>query len=394
MNTSIYSVPERIFMLDCARKYYTPAWIKRLILEIKSAGFNTISIHFGEDMGHRLESKTYPWLAGGDHTLCVYGSANGQAENDSKFITQNEMADVVRFAQSEGIELIPSFDSPGHMNYAVKKYNAQTGSDISNYFHKNGIKSIVRGSSINKEPEQYNFSRGIDISNPKAVEFARNLYDEYGRFFYSLGCRKFDIGGDELLGYGETIDDTLSKWQNLDHWDAHAKALTGNENAVAYDAFILYMNDIVALMRSIGYEKILMWNDDVYRDYDTGWQGVTELDSSIDIQYWSIKSNGGKNTVHTYLDRGHKVYNFISPYVYYVVGFGGDKYGTTPEILERDWNAYHFSRGNSEIDLPAPDERILGGGYCLWSDCPAGETEDELLENLKPYIRACGKKLR
>ncbi|MBQ2715474.1 MAG: hypothetical protein IJF21_01640 [Clostridia bacterium] len=33
-------------------------------------------------------------------------------------------------------------------------------------------------------------------------------------------------------------------------------------------------------------------------------------------------------------------------------------------------------------------------GYCLWSDCPAGETEDELLENLKPYIRACGKKLR
>ena len=69
MKTSLYRVPERIFMLDCARKYYTPAWIKRLILEIKIAGFNTISIHFGEDMGHRLESKTYPWLAGGDHSL-------------------------------------------------------------------------------------------------------------------------------------------------------------------------------------------------------------------------------------------------------------------------------------------------------------------------------------
>ena len=393
MKTSIYHVPERIFMLDCARKYYTPAWIKRLILEIKSAGFNAISIHFGEDMGHRLESKTYPWLAGGDHSLCVYGAANGMPENDGKFITQDEMADIVRFAQSEGIEVIPSFDSPGHMNYAVKKYNAQTGSDISNYFHKDGKKSIVQGSSIKNAAAQYEYSRGIDISHAEAVAFARNPSAEYGKFFYSLGCRKFDIGGDELLGFGETIDSTLSKWQNLDHWDAHAKKRTGNENAVAYDAFILYMNDIAALMRSIGYEKILMWNDDVYRNFDTGWKGVTELDRSIDVQYWSVKSNGGKNNVRTYLDRGHKVYNFISPYVYYVVGFGGAKYGTTPEILERDWSAYFFDPENPENNLTAPDERVLGGGYCLWSDSPASENEDELLENLKPYIYACGKKM-
>ncbi len=392
MKTSIYRVPERIFMLDCARKYYTPAWIKRLILEIKSAGFNAISIHFSEDMGLRLESKRYPWLAGGDHSLCVYGAANGMPENNGKFITQDEMADIVRFAQSEGIEVIPSFDSPGHMNYAVKKYNAQTGSNISNYFHKNGKVAIVQGSSIPKEAAQYTHSRGIDISNAEAVEFARNLYAEYGEFFYSLGCRKFDIGGDELLGFGETIDDSLSKWQNLDHWEAHAKALTGNPDAVAYDAFILYMNDIVALMRSIGYEKILMWNDDVYRDFDTGWKGATELDSSIDIQYWSPKANGGKNAVSVYLERGHKVYNFTSYYTYYVLGFG-QRSGITPDALADEWNAYVFDRQHPENDPPAPDPRVLGGGYCLWSDSPAAENEDELLENLKPYIRACGKKL-
>ena len=380
-------------MLDCARKYYTPAWIKRLILEIKDAGFNAISIHFSEDMGLRLESKKYPWLAGGDHSLCVYGAANGMPENDGKFITQAEMADIVGFAQAEGLEVIPSFDSPGHMNYAVKKYNSVNGADISNYFHKDGKKAIVQGSSIKKEPAQYTFARGIDITNPEAVTFARDLYEEYGRFFYSLGCRKFDIGGDELLGFGETIDDSLSKWQNLDHWEAYAKQMTGKENAVAYDAFIIYMNGIVELMRSIGYERILMWNDDVYRDFDTGWQRATELDPSIDIQYWSVKSNGGKNDVYTYLDRGHKVYNFISPCVYYVVGFGGAKYGTTPEILERDWSAYYFDTEKPENNPPAPDPRILGGGYCLWSDSPASETEDEILEHLKPYIRACGKKL-
>ena len=392
MIKSVYGVPERIFMLDCGRKYFTSDWIKRLILEIKSAGFNAISLHFSEDMGLRLESKTYPWLAGGDHSLCVYGAANGLAEDDEKFITQEEMADIVRFANSEDIEVIPSFDSPGHMNYAVKKYNAHFGRDIGNYFHKNGKISIVQGSSIHKESAQLSHSRGIDISNEEAVEFARNLYTEYGKFFRSLGCRKFDIGGDELLGFGETIDSTLSKWQNLDHWKAHAVKLTGNDNAVAYDAFILYMNDIAALMRSLGYEKILMWNDDVYRDFDTGWQGAAELDRGIDIQYWSVKANGGKNNVHTYLDRGHKVYNFISQYTYYVLGFGA-RCGKTPEILERDWSAYYFDPEHPENDPPAPDPRILGGGYCLWCDTPAAETEDEIMEHIKPYIAACGKKL-
>ena len=52
-----------------------------------------------------------------------------------------------------------------------------------------------------------------------------------------------------------------------------------------------------------------------------------------------------------------------------------------------------FDRDDPEKDLPAPDPRILGGGYCLWSDSPASETEDEVMKNILPYIRACGKKL-
>ena len=392
MSNANYCVRERVFMLDCARKYYTPGWIKNLICVIKEAGFNTISIHFSEDMGLRLESKQYPWLAGGDHTLCVYGKENGLAETDGMFITQEEMADIVRFAQKEGLEVIPSFDSPGHMNYAVKKYNAYFGTDIGNYFHKNGKISIVQGSSKLNQWEQFTHSRGIDITNPQAVAFAKSLYLEYGKFFRELGCTKFDIGGDELLGFGETIDETLSKWQNLDHWQAYAQKLTGNPNAVAYDAFILYMNDICALMRSLGYKSILMWNDDVYRDYDTGWKGAAMFDSSIDVQYWLAKPNGGNNTVFTYLDRGHKVYNFVSHYVYYALGLRALN-DSTPQRIEEEWNAYVFDPDTPENNLPAPDDRVLGGGYCLWSDTPGAETEDEVLAHIKPYIAACGKKL-
>ncbi|MBQ8309485.1 MAG: family 20 glycosylhydrolase [Clostridia bacterium] len=393
MENQKYIVPERIFFLDCARKYYTPEWIKKMILVAKAAGFNVFSIHFSEDMGLRLESKQYPWLAGGDHSLCVYGATMGRAEDDDKYITQKEMADIVRFAQGVGMEVIPSFDSPGHMNYAVKKYNAYYGSNISNYFHKHGKVELVHGTSRLKEEAQLSYSRGIDISNSEAVVFAKNLYTEYGRFFRDLGCTKFDIGGDELLGFGDTINESLSKWQNLEHWDAYAQRVTGNSDAVAYDAFILYMNEICALMKSLGYERVRLWNDDVYRDFDTGYTGVTRLDPDIDVQYWLVNSNGGKNTVHTYIDRGHKVLNFISLYTYYVLGMGG-YHGATPETIAKNWNAYVFDPSNPENNPAAPNPYVLGGGYCLWSDMPAAETEDEVMEHVKPFLTACGKALR
>ena len=394
MSNRNFSVNECIFMFDCARKYLTPAWIKRLISEIADVGYNAIIIHFSEEMGMRLESKRYPWLAGGDHSLCVFGTANGEAENDGKFITQEEMADIVRYANSRGVEVIPSLDSPGHMNYVVKKYNKHYATDIGNYFHKSGKVSIVQGSSAPKEAIPMSYSRGIDLANPEAVAFAKSLYEEYGSFFAGLGCKSFDIGGDELLGFGETIDDSLSKWQNLEHWDEYARELTKNEDAVAYDAFILYINDICRMLKEMGYESIRMWNDDVYRDFDTGWKGVTKIDKSIEIQYWSNLANNGNNTVLTYIDKGHNVYNFGHKHTYFTLYPDRPPSSVTPEDILADWNPYVFDTDIRENNPTAPDPHIKGAGICLWTDTPASMTEDEILERMRPYFTAIAKKAR
>ena len=388
-----YTVAQRIFMLDCGRKYYTPAWIKRLISELRAVGYNALSIHFSEDMGMRLESKKYPWLAGGDHSLCVYGAANGCPEDDGKFYTQDEMADIVRFAQENGFDVIPSLDSPGHMNYVVKKYNAHFHTDIGNYFHKDGKVAIVQGSSRNKEEAQMRYSRGIDIINPEARAFAKDLYTEYGAFFRSLGCTAFDIGGDELLGFGETIDETLSKWRNLDHWRDYAIEKTGNPDAVAYDAFVLYVNEICALVRGLGYTSIRMWNDDAYRSFDTDWREATALDPAIEMQYWLPTANDSQNTPGFYIDKGHALYNFNHYYTYYTLGFGSVHH-VTPEMIREKFNAYTMDHEHPENNLTAPNPAVKGGGYCLWSDTPRAETEDEILEHVRPLFTAVAEKLR
>jgi hexosaminidase len=341
-------------------------------------------------MGLRLESKQFPWLAGGDHTLCVHGSANGEAENDGKYLTQDELRYIAAIAADNGIAIIPSFDSPGHMNYAVKKYNEHFSADIGNYFHKNGKRSIVQGSSIPNEDAQKRFSRGIDISNSEAVSFVRALLIEYGELFRSLGCASFDIGGDELLGFGENIDDSYSKWQSLDHWQTLAREKTDNENAVAYDAFLLYMNETAALMRSLGYTSVRMWNDDVLRSGDTDWKRVVELDRSIDIEFWMPYANGAKNDAFTYLDEGYRLYNLLNYYTYYVLGFGL-RSGITPDDLRRCWNPYVFDSPQKQVRPDPSDTRVHGAAFCLWCDKPSAETPDEILEHITPYLSAAGE---
>lgn len=410
MDRSVYRVDERIFMLDCARKYFTPGWIKRLIDEISAVGFNAINIHFAEDVAIRLESKTYPWLAGGDHTLCPFGKEYGMPENDGRFITQEEMADIVRYAQARGMDVIPSLDSPGHMTYTVKKYKQYCGSDIGNYFHKHGKTAIIQAAGEKKESPLALYSSCLDISNPEAVAFAKELYTEYGHFFRSLGCKSFDIGGDELLGWGDagSIDKSVPKWSNLDHWQDYAQKRTGDPKAVAYDAFLLYMNDTAALLHSMGYASVRMWNDDVYRSNDTGWMEAAQLDPSIDIQFWSPHTNGGENTAQFYIDRGHNLYNFARAYTYYTLYPNLRPSYVTPEAIRKEWTPYVFAPNNSECTdaentyifppyrpgnhVCAPNEKVKGAGFCLWTDTPAAETEDEILAHIRPYFTAIAKK--
>ncbi len=385
--------PERAFFLDCARKYYSPTWIEDMIREISWSNMNAIYIHFSEEMGFRLESKTYPWLAGGDNTLCIGGAAMGVAADNRKYITQDQMRQIAKVAKLYHVEIIPSLDSPGHMNYAVKKYNAVNNTDIGNYFHYKDKTSIVHGSG--SESAQTDYSRGIDISNTEAVTFAKNLYSEYAAFFRELGCTKFDIGGDELLGWGDAAVSTsiASRWKQLDHWKAYAQKRSGKSNAVAYDAFMYYMNDIYDLVKSYGYTSIRMWNDDALRTNDTGWNEVVTLNPGMEIQYWSKTAD---KSIWNYMSK-YKLYNFLSDYNYYVVGQAHDgtgKYkGVTQQRIYENWapnvfTTYEGVGSNTAIG----NANVKGSAFCVWCDKPATETAAEVKDGLIPRLRVNGAK--
>ena len=393
-------VGERAVSLDNGRKYFTVDWIKELIREMSWANMNTLVLHFSEEMGLGIESELYPWLAGRDGTLCV--AADLGADYDGRTLTQAEVVEIIQYAKLYHIDVIPSLDSPGHMNYIVKKFNeqcatqpfsftydgvtytAEAGSEIGNYYHYDGKTSIVMGSRNTA------YSRGIDISNEVAVAFTKSLIEEYATLFGSQGCTKFDIGGDELLGWGSAIESGVNKWQQLDHWKSYAQKQTGNNSsAVAYDAFLLYMNDLNALVRDLGYTSVRMWNDDALRSSDTGWTGVVQLDTNIDIWFWTA----GSNSNYVYTNAGYEVYNITESYCYYVLNdayVNGTGYqNARPQPIYDNWNPYEFGSTTSGTRYYAEwhDSDVLGGALGIWCDNPSLKTEEQMMEDLRPLIR-------
>ena len=428
------SVLERSISLDNGRKYYSVDWIKELIREMSWSNMNTLVMHFSEEMGLGLETKLYPWLNGRDGTLCTQAELEAV---DNRYLTQEEFLEIAAYAEKYHVDLMPSLDSPGHLNYLVKTFNDKVKTEgsfsftyngktyettyettdsgstynfyvdgvsqgsstygIGNYFKYNGTTTLVKGS------RNANYSRGIDISNPVAVAFVQSLTVEYGNLFRSVGATKIDIGGDELLGWGDAVTSSVAKWKQLDHWKAYAQnraKAEGKSNyssAVAYDAFLYYMNDLNDLVRGLGYTGVRMWNDDALRSGDTGWNEVVELDQDIDIWFWTT----GSNTCWTYANKGYQLYNILSDYTYYALTddyFGNRKSFNQAyaDQIYNEWSPYLYDPTSTTLgtgkNMAVGNANTLGGALGIWSDNPNLRTEGEVMADIKPLFRAIGAK--
>src|SRR3982751_408998 len=75
--------------------------------------------HLSEDQGWRIEIRKYP-------KLTEVGAWRNETLGDGKryggFYTQAHIRDVVRYAASRYITVIPEIDMPGHMTAAVASY--------------------------------------------------------------------------------------------------------------------------------------------------------------------------------------------------------------------------------------------------------------------------------
>ncbi|SDL87431.1 hexosaminidase [Lentzea albidocapillata subsp. violacea] len=103
-------------MLDVSRHFFTPDQVKRYLDQIAAFKINYFHLHLSDDQGWRLEIKSWPELTR------IGGSTEVGGRTGKLFYTQDQYRDIVAFAASRGITVIPEFDMPGHTNAAQASY--------------------------------------------------------------------------------------------------------------------------------------------------------------------------------------------------------------------------------------------------------------------------------
>ena len=113
-------------MLDVARHYQPVEFIKKFIDLLAMHNINTFHWHLTEDQGWRIEIKQYPKLTelGSERKETVIGRNSGEYDGKPHggFYTQEEIKEVVAYAQERYITTIPEIDLPGHMLGALTAY--------------------------------------------------------------------------------------------------------------------------------------------------------------------------------------------------------------------------------------------------------------------------------
>ncbi len=110
-------------MLDVARHFFSVEDVKLYIDLIAFYKINILHLHLSDDQGWRIEIKSWP-------NLTLHGGSTQVGGAKGGFYTQEQYEDIIAYASSRYITIVPEIDLPGHINSALASYGELNGGTI------------------------------------------------------------------------------------------------------------------------------------------------------------------------------------------------------------------------------------------------------------------------
>jgi hexosaminidase len=263
----------RGLMLDSARHFQSPVFIRSMIDWMAWHKLNVLHWHLTDDQGWRLDIRKYPRLTSvGAWRVEPSGARYGG------FYTRAEVRDIVRFAAARHVQIVPEIDMPGHATAAIAAYPALGVAGSASAAHSNSAALSVSANwgvlthLFNLEPQTFGFIENvldevlqlfpsplIHIGGDEAVKDewkaspqvqARaaqlGIHDadalqayftqRIGRYLAARGRRI--VGWDEILRPGLRKDAVVMSWHGVS--GAHTAALSGNDAVLAPDPALYF----------------------------------------------------------------------------------------------------------------------------------------------------------
>lgn len=335
-----------IMFLDCGRKYFSVNSIKQIIDNASAAGFNYIQLAVGND-GLRFLLDDMSLTVNGTTYSSERVSKAIHAGNEAYYnfnvdeLTQSEMDEIIAYAASKGMGVIPCVNTPGHMDAILSAATSLTGTDCS-----------YSGSA-----------RTIDVTNATAVAFTQALLQKYISYFAGKGCKLFNMGADEYAN---------------DIFTSGSMGFGNLQTDGKYSYYVTYVNAVAKMVKDAKMTP-MAFNDGIYFNSNTS-SGT--FDTDILICYWSNGWPGYTPMPAANLAaKGFKLINTHGDY-YWVLG--KSNWQCSPEKAS-GFNYKTFQGGT--IDNPA------GSMFCIWCDYPGAGAEANVISKTAATIAAFGAAL-
>ncbi len=243
--------PWRGLMMDVARHFMPIDVIKRNLDAMAAVKMNVFHWHLSEDQGFRIESKLFPEL----NTL---GS-------DGMFYTQDQVKDILAYAEERGIRVYPEFDIPGH-----------------------STSWFVSHPELASAPGPYTIERRWGVFDPTFDPTREETYTFFDKFLGEMTTLfpdpYFHIGGDE---------------NNGKQWKANAAIVAYMKEHNIPDTHALqamFNKRILAILTKYN-KHMIGWDEIQHPDLPKesiihSWRGQKGLFSAARNGYQTILSNG------------------------------------------------------------------------------------------------------
>lgn len=171
----------RGLLLDSARHYQTPAFIRRLIDAMAASKLNTLHWHLVDDQGWLLQIRRYPRLTAigaWRHPATAPGAPPLPLEGG--YYSQAEVHAIVAYAAARHVTIVPEIEMPGHALSAIRAY-PERGMGV----------PVPPGT----ESDWGVFPWLYNVDEP-TIRFLENILDEVMALFPSTYIH---VGGDEAV---------------------------------------------------------------------------------------------------------------------------------------------------------------------------------------------------
>lgn len=317
-------VAERSVYLDCGRIYFAPATLKALIRTMAWNRMNVLYLDFSNNNATRFLLDDMDVTVGGmTYDITTAAPSDG-------YLTQSDMDGIIDEANRYGVQIIPTFNSPGHIG---------------------GIRSVNTSFFRSASASDYDSATGkvaLNILDQTAYAFGQAVVKLYVDYFASKGCRSFNIAADEVT-------------------DAISGLNSSNST------FVSYVNDLNTYIKSKGMTT-RMFNDG-YKSISSG------ISRDIVILYWTTESVNAQ----TLIDAGHPVVNLnCHAGLYYAYCSGiNSAYVWNQDVdkIYAGWNpgvtsckVYHWSSSSYAytpqewVNDYKNEEKLLGAAFAIWTD--------------------------